>query len=395
MAENKPIPGLFVPPGLAPKTTPIQPATAAPAAAPILGGAPAAGSSQPIVPASAAAPRVGGRVIVFSGPKEGVGKTTTALNLALAWAGTQSRNVILIHLDPLCRNELSFLLGLQPPTLASLTQLVGKDVAVLGKLLKGRIPVSQWGVGVLPLANRRSEVLDITPASISPILESLSQSYDLFLDVDPYFPMQIFAFDPADIVFWNCLPQRAHFEATYNMFQELKALHFPLERFEVVINQGNLPGALAPKEVERFFAAMNKRVLSYMPWEDLLPEFANTARILVVEQPHSEWVKSLKPLLARIMEVKPGPKQWPTSLEAEGFSSNGGGGGYVPASSGGGELKPSGGAQIRTVGRAGELPPFWDELKGKMHKSVVAAMETERVRISDSAEKNEEVRKKV
>ena len=60
-----------------------------------------------------------GRVVVLTGPKEGVGKSTLALNLALAWAGTGDRNVIIVHLDPMCRSELAFMLNLQPPTLAS------------------------------------------------------------------------------------------------------------------------------------------------------------------------------------------------------------------------------------------------------------------------------------
>jgi pilus assembly protein CpaF len=341
-----------------------------------------------------------GRIIVFSGPKEGVGKTTMALNLALAWAGTQSRNVIVVQLDPLCRNELPFMLGLQPPTLASLSQLVGKDVAVLSKLLKGRIPVSQWGVGALPLGGKRTEIAGVSLQLIIPVLESLSQFYDLFIDVDPFFPLQIFAFDIADAIFWTCLPQRAHFEATYGIFQDLKSLHFALERFDIVVNQANLPGALAPKEVENFFMqALNKRILSYMPWEDLLPEFANTARILVVEQYHSDWVKALRPLLGRVMETRPVNKDW----SSQNLMQLAGGGEMVFMGNIGGG---SGSAVLRTDGDSGDsgakiiskrtdVPAFWDELKGKMHKNVVTAMETERIRVSDNATRNKEVRDKV
>jgi pilus assembly protein CpaF len=332
-------------------------------------------------------------VVVFSGPKEGVGKSSIALNLALAWAGTQSRNVLIVQLDPLCRSDLSFQLGLQPPTLASLTQFVGKDVAVLSKLLKGRIPLSQWGVGVLPLGSKRSEVLQTSPHVIVPILESLSQSYDLFLDVDPYFPMQVFSFDLADLVFWTCLPQRGHFESTYALFQEFKALHFPLERFEVVLNEANLPGALAPKEVDRFFANMNKRVLSYMPWEDLLPEFANTGRILVVEQPHSDWAKALRPLLGKMLETPSGPKAWGHSAVEEHEFSEGSNLLWKPTASS--MAGPGGEAKAKPIARPTDLPAFWDELKMKMHGHVVAAMETERIRISDSDERNAEVRQKI
>src|SRR5205814_229526 len=115
----------------------------------------------------------------------------------------------------------------------------------------------------------------------------------------------VFAFDLADIVFWCLLPQRAHFEATYALFNEIKALHFPIDKFEIIVNEANLPGAIAPKEVDRFFTAMQKKVLAYMPWEDLIPEFANTQKILVVEALQSEWVKQLRIPLGRTIETKP------------------------------------------------------------------------------------------
>ncbi|HAM35548.1 MAG TPA: hypothetical protein DEB40_01950 [Elusimicrobia bacterium] len=338
------------------------------------------------------------RVLVFTGPKEGVGKSTLCLNLALAWAGSQNRKVLIVHMDPLCRNDAGFMLGVNPPTLASMVHLVGDNPSGLGKLLKGRIPITQWGVGLLPLAAKRQEILNISPQIVAKILGSLAESYDLFLDVDPFFPMQVFSFDLADLVFWNCLPQRAHFEATYNMFQEIKGLHFPLEKFEVIVNEANLPGALAPKEVDRFFAAMQKKVLAYMPWEDLLPEYSNTQRILVVENLQSDWVKTLRIILGRTMEVQPTAKHWESFMSSEEF---GEGADFLWKRQGGAEgdgaaaRARSAGSRTAAAATASGVPEFWDELKSKMHKMVVAAMETERIRISDDAAQNDENRKKV
>ncbi len=334
------------------------------------------------------------RVLVFTGPKEGVGKSTLCLNLALAWAGSQNRKVIIVHMDPLCRNDISFLLGVNPPTLASMAQLVGDNPTGLGKLLRGRIPMTQWGVGLLPLAAKRSEILGLSPQLVVKILGSLAEAYDLFLDVDPFFPMQIFTFDLADLIFWTCMPQRAHFEATYNMFQEIKALHFPLEKFEVVVNAANLPGALAPKEVDRFFNAMQKKVLAYMPWEDLLPEYANTQKILIVENMQSEWVKALRFVLGRTMEIKPTQKSWESYMAAEEFSE---GSDFLWKPQGGGPVPKAAAAPAKFAAAtsAPAIPEFWDELKTKMHKQVVSAMETERIRISDDAGQNDENRKKV
>jgi pilus assembly protein CpaF len=335
-----------------------------------------------------------GRVLVFTGPKEGVGKTTACLNLALAWAGSQNRKVLIVHMDPLCRNDLSFVLGLNPPTLASMTSLVGENpTGGLGRLLKGRIPISQWGVGLLPLAATRQEFLKLSPNVVMKILGSLAESYDLFIDVDPFFPMQIFSFDLADLVYWVCLPQRSHFEATYGLFNEIKALHFPLEKFEVIVNQANLPGALAPKEVDRFFSAMQKRVLAYMPWEDLIPEYANTQKILVVEQMQSDWVKSLRILLGRTMELKPSVKHWESAMESDEFAASADIL-WKPASHAPEAAAPKA-SSVASGAAPVAVPDFWDELKGKMHKSVVAAMETERIRISDDPKLNEDNRAKV
>ncbi|MBI5631042.1 MAG: Flp pilus assembly complex ATPase component TadA [Elusimicrobia bacterium] len=335
------------------------------------------------------------RVVVFTGPKEGVGKSTLALNLALAWAGSQNRKVILVHMDPLCRNDLSFQLGVNPPTLASMVQLAGDNPTGLGRLLRGRIPMTAWGVGLLPLASKRSEIFSLSPQLIVKVLGSLAESYDLFLDVDPYFPMQVFAFDLADLVYWVCLPQRGHFEATYSLFNEIKALHFPLEKFEVVVNQANLPGALAPKEVDKFFHAMQKRVLAYMPWEDLIPEYANTQKIVVVESMQSDWVKSLRLVLGRTMEVKPTLKAWESSLSAEELHQAAD---FlwrpaVGAADGAGSARPKSAAPATAASTP--VPEFWDDLKTKLHKLVVSAMETERIRISDDAGQNEENRSKV
>ena len=92
------------------------------------------------------------KIIAFSGPKEGAGKTTLVLNLALGWAGIQKRPVLIVPLDPLARQEHSFYLDIEKPvSVADLLQVLGNtSIAVVGGLLRGKISMSQWGVGLLP-----------------------------------------------------------------------------------------------------------------------------------------------------------------------------------------------------------------------------------------------------
>ncbi|MCX5784375.1 MAG: ATPase, T2SS/T4P/T4SS family [Elusimicrobia bacterium] len=335
------------------------------------------------------------RVITFSGPKEGVGKTSIALNLALAWANYQKRNVLIIPLDPLCRQEHTAMLGVDPPSLAEIVRTIGREsVGAVGALLRGKIPISQWGVGVLPLSKKRQDVAKMSPELILPILSKLSQSFDLFIDVDSYFPMQIFAFDISDLVFWVTNSNVNALNASASAFREINELHFPMNRFEVVANLYDMPGAIGPKEVEKFFKQMGKDMLAFMPWEDSMPACANQNKLLIVEQPNTQWIRILRVLLGRLGELKPAEKQWVSSVSSQEFAH---GSDMLwrqlektaPAASVADSKAPQANA-----GRV-DVPPFWETLKMSVHRNVVAALETERVKISDDVAVNAETRKKV
>ncbi len=338
------------------------------------------------------------RVITFSGPKEGVGKTSIVMNLALAWANFQKRNVLILPLDPMCRSEHAQLLGLNPPSMAEIIRTLGREsVGALGVLLKGKIPISQWGVGVLPLSKRRSDVAKMSPDIILPMLSRLSQNFDIFIDVDPYFPMQVFAFDISDLVFWVTNSNVSSLNATAGMFREINELHFPMSKFEIVANLYDMPGAVDPKEVEKFFKQMGKDILAFMPWEDALPAYANQNKILITEQPNTQWVRILRVLLDRLAVLKPAEKQWVSGIASTDFSS-GSDMLWRPT-----EKDDSAAAAGPASGAAGQqpnavrvdVPPFWEELKVKVHRNVVAALETERVKISDDPALNKETRLRV
>ena len=336
------------------------------------------------------------RVIAFSGPKEGVGKTSIAVNLALAWANYQKRNVIIVPMDPMCRQEHAMLLGLNPASMADIIKNIGREsVSALGALIRGKIPISSYGVGVLPLAKKRSDVAKMSPEIILPILSKLSQSFDIFIDVDPYFPMQVFSFDISDMVFWVTNSNVSSLNATAATFREINELHFPMSKFDIVCNLYDMPGAVGPKEVEKFFKQMNKDILAFMPWEDALPGYANQNKILIAEQPNTQWVKILRVLLGRLSELKPAEKQWVSSVASSEFAQ----GSdmlwrQLNRESEPGSAGPPKSAHSAVAARV-DVPAFWDELKMKMHRDVVSALETERIKISDDVAANEATRKKV
>jgi len=132
---------------------------------------------------NASATSVKRRIACLTASKEGAGKSTVALDLALAWAGMGSRGVVIVHLDTLWRDDVSARLGLHP-------SLTLADVIRLGELaLRGGprpvVPLSQWGVGCLPLAANADQAARVTPAAARRALDRLSRAYDLILVVDP------------------------------------------------------------------------------------------------------------------------------------------------------------------------------------------------------------------
>lgn len=337
------------------------------------------------------------RIITVAGPKEGVGKTTVTLNLALAWAGIQRRNVLIIPLDPLARHEHGYYLGLNPPSVADLAQEIGTgSLTFAGGLLKGRIPVSAWGVGVLPLANTREDISKISPKILIPLLSRLSQSFDIFFDVESSFPMQTFAFDISDLILWVTHSTRSHLNATVSLFKEYRDMHFPLDRFEIVANCYDIPGSIDTDEFSKFFEQLGKKVLVFMPWEDSVSALANQLKLEVVEDPQSRWIKGLRMILGKVLSAEPIEKSWKATVSDKEFlqaaSSV-----WSPADIAvGGEsiLSRMHNAVVSEHKKLATLG-YWQELKSKIHREVVRALEMERVRITDDAALNKETRKKV
>ncbi|TBR17924.1 hypothetical protein EPO15_15885 [bacterium] len=236
------------------------------------------------------------RIVCLTGSKEGAGKSTVALNLALAWAGTQSRGVVIVHLDPLCRDDLSPQLGLTPPTLAELMR-AGTKVTRGGT--RPQVPLSQWGVGVLPLAANPEEAKRVFPGEARRELERLSLTYDLFLDVDPCSPLRRMALEISTLTFWTCLPQRAHFDAAEAALGAGGRSGAPMV---LVVNQCNMPGALEAEDMTASIRRIPSSDCRWMPHERRIPELTNRGKLVVVEDPHSDWVRALRPLLGHVME---------------------------------------------------------------------------------------------
>ncbi len=337
------------------------------------------------------------KIIAFSGPKEGAGKTTLTLNLALGWAGIQKRPVLIVPLDPLARQEHSFYLNIKKPVSVAdiLRSLGNNNIAVVGGLLRGKISMSKWGVGVLPLGNTRAQVASISPKILIPVLSRLAQTFDIFLDVDSSFPMQAFAFDLADKVFWVSQATRTHLNATVQLFNDYKEQHYPMDRISVICNAYDMPGSIPYEEVEQFYSSLGHEMDVFLPWDEDVMAASNRREVEIIVNPQAEWVKGLRLVLAKIRDLKPAPKDWTASVSDEEFTQAAQ---EIWSPVLFNAAAPAGAdSHLAYEGNEPENTKlsFWDDLKQKVHKEVVHTLEIEHIVVSDESSASTQTRKRV
>ena len=138
-----------------------------------------------------------GRVVTVFSPKGGVGKTTIAVNLALALTDKGARRVCLVDLD-LAFGDVAITMQLFPTH--SIEQAIGADDVLDIAMLEGLLTRHQDSLMVLAAPAHPDVRERITPALVSRILRTLAGSFDfVVVDTSPSFDDQVLtALDESD-----------------------------------------------------------------------------------------------------------------------------------------------------------------------------------------------------
>jgi pilus assembly protein CpaE len=218
-----------------------------------------------------------GRVVTVFGSKGGCGKTTVAVNLAVALAEDARRRVCLVDLD-LRSGDLAVTLGLQPSnTIASARTVGDRDVPAIVTTFRPRLDCV-----LAPVGPGQAERLETR--GVEATLSALARSYDVVVvDTPPTFTGPVLAaLDRSEHHLLVTTPERPALHRLRRALDTMDLLGHRRDSREVVFNRSDSGVGITADDVER---TLHAPIAAHVPSSRDVPASINTCTPLMVSSP--------------------------------------------------------------------------------------------------------------
>lgn len=231
-----------------------------------------------------------------------MGKSTFAVNFALASAIDSKQKVVLVDLDSKACGDLSLFLGLRPKrTLLELGATQGK---ITPEMMAGFVAVHPSGIHYLPTVLEPEQLESLETGHVEKAIAQLKNFYhlivvDLGSDLDEF---GVKTLEQASLIFVVTMPEIIVLRHTRKMIEKIQNLLFPIEMIQVVLNRFSPRMGVAPQVVQN---TLKKNLLSVIP-EDEATAITSLAKAqpFVVSAARSEVTKSYFTLVRVIAEQR-------------------------------------------------------------------------------------------
>ncbi|MBV9848577.1 MAG: AAA family ATPase, partial [Armatimonadetes bacterium] len=248
--------------------------------------------------AEAADPQNMARIIAVSGAKGGVGKTTLAVNLALALLMETGQPTVLMDLYTQF-GDVAMLLNLSPRR--SLAELAARPAAVDGALLDDHFERHESGLRVLIGARSPAALDAISAPFLDRVLGLLKGSARfVVLDVPPILhPTTLHALSHATQVLLTAnLYDLTTAKDTRLLLEAIEGRYVPREKLSVILNRVSRQNRLCVPDIEE---ALGRPAAAQVPNDGkIVPHSINQGAPFVLSQPHSAVAQSVRHLACQV-----------------------------------------------------------------------------------------------
>jgi len=310
------------------------------------------------------------KIIVVTGPHEGIGKTTLAVNLAVRYALTRRLPVVLVDTDAFCRGETGLVAGAAASlsVFQILEQLANKQISI--PMLRGRIPFNRLNIGTITLAPVERESGKMTTDQWVFFLQALSQIYDVVIDLEVTSALKVVSLDLADAVVWTFLPNALSLKATLQQMEVLQNQKLGFNKFLFALNLADAtPHDIPDASINDALARFNKELCARLPQDRELIHLLNQGRPSVIESLRSGYAQQVGRIADQVTALK---------RSAGGLLS--GNGSPSSALSGGNLIDNLSKLQHTVVGSMlDEKRKRWNALKQQIHRALVEELNIRRI----------------
>jgi len=240
-----------------------------------------------------------GEVLVFCAPKGGTGRTTMALNTAVAIHQHTEEPVVLVDAD-YAAPALDVALNLQ--TDLSVVDLLPRLTRLDKQVIDSVLAEHASGIKVLLAPPPADLSHPITLPQVEQILVSLKAMFP-WVVVDLGLPMDETAFgflDGADRIVVSVLPEMIGLRNTRLLVDQLHDRGYPPERIWLVLNRSNLKGGVSVEDIE---ARLRVKVRSVIPDDQpLVTHSVNRGVPVTMSHPRSALAKGYRELALDLVE---------------------------------------------------------------------------------------------
>jgi pilus assembly protein CpaF len=264
--------------------------------------------------------RAPARIIAVGGARDGVGKTTFAVNAAMSLRKETQASVLIVEADQDGAGDVAALLGIKAARgIAELAPYLDKlDTQTMSR----QISVHATGVGFLPLAVDPAAARGIDPEAFARLFELVRPLCD-FVVVDcgaDVNQLNVKMMEQSSGVFLMASPDVLVLNHTRRLVERLQSLHFPAQLIKVILNRFDASTGIP---LEMITQKLQRPVLVTLMQDDPVCQLGSMhAQPFVAHQPRAAITRNYDEFVIKLLESKTlesmGQMQRPKGITIEG-----------------------------------------------------------------------------